>query len=65
MAAGLSAYFLILTTKARGHWDIFNILNILRGKDANKTKLSFKNKVKINTLWETENLQKTGITIYS
>ena len=50
VAVGLSAYFLILTMKARGHWNIFNILNILRGKDANKTKLSFKNKVKINTL---------------
>ena len=62
MAAGLSAYFLLLTMTARGHW---NILNILRGKDANKTKLSFKNKVKINTLWERENLQKIGITIYS
>ena len=47
VAAGLSAYFLLLTMTARGHW---NILNILRGKDANKTKLSFKNKVKINTL---------------
>ena len=47
VAAGLSAYFLLLTMTAREHW---NILNILRGKDANKTKLSFKNKVKINTL---------------